>query len=277
MPAPERTTSAAGAGGDQPVTGPLNPAAAQAWQESWDRQMSVFQPQREEGLAALLDIVEATTTGNTRMPRLLDLGGGTGSVALRALRRWPHAQVTLLDLDPVLLAIGQATLEGRADVRSADLREPGWVNALPHQDYDVVLAVMALHYLAPARLRALYGEIARLLPGTLLINSDHMPDDGLPGLTEQLGRHAQRRRASQAATGAVVAWDAWWKHLSADPTMGPLASQRAALFGDQPSAEWSPPASWHLDALRAAGYSQVGLVWRHGAYAAVAGAPCDLI
>jgi hypothetical protein len=35
------------------------------------------------------------------------------------------------------------------------------------------------------------------------------------------------------------------------------------------SAEWTPPASWHLEALRAAGFTEVGLLWRGATDAAV--------
>jgi hypothetical protein len=35
------------------------------------------------------------------------------------------------------------------------------------------------------------------------------------------------------------------------------------------SHEWTPPASWHLDVLREAGYRETGMLWRSGPDAAV--------
>jgi SAM-dependent methyltransferase len=244
---------------------------AQSWQDSWDRQMSVFQPGREHGIEATLDAVDPLAAAEDRPLRLLDLGGGTGTLSLRALRRWPDAQVTLVDIDPVLTALARASLGRRVEIADGDLRGPDWIKALPGQDFDAVVAVMALHYLAPDRLTALYGEIRGVLrPGGLLLNADRMPDDGMPALAERLDDHARRHRETCYTTGSVVEWDAWWKRLESDPHLGPLVSERARVFGDEPPAEWSPPVSWHVGELRAAGFSEVGTAWRHGTHATVA-------
>src|SRR5690348_12532250 len=98
--------------------------ATDAWQESWDRQQEAYLPDREHRIAAMLDAVEATS--DTDRLRLLDLAGGTGTITLRTLARFPRAEVTLLDLDPVLLAIATASLAGRATIITADLNDPAW-------------------------------------------------------------------------------------------------------------------------------------------------------
>jgi SAM-dependent methyltransferase len=243
---------------------------AAAWQESWDRQQEAYMPDREERFAALLDTVDAVTAG--RPPRVLDLAGGTGSISLRALRRFPGATATLLDLDPVLRHIATGTLGERATVVTADLRARDWLASLPHRDFDAVLTATALHWLAPDRLAALYGEIRDVLrPGGVFVNADHMEDDGLPGLSARLGERADALRHARYAAGAALSWPDWWDHVAADPTLGPLAIERKRLFSEPHSSEWTPPVSWHLDALRAAGYAEVGLVWRGGRDAAVAG------
>src|SRR5512142_679872 len=64
-----------------------------AWQESWDRQQQGYLPDREQRIAAMLDTVAAAT--DHEQVRLLDLAGGTGTISLRALRRFPDAQATL--------------------------------------------------------------------------------------------------------------------------------------------------------------------------------------
>ncbi|MFD0788195.1 class I SAM-dependent methyltransferase, partial [Micromonospora azadirachtae] len=81
---------------------------APAWQESWDRQQEAYLPDREHRFTAMLDAVDAVTDGVP--PRVLDLAGGTGTISLRTLARFPDAEVTVLDLDPALLAIAEASL-----------------------------------------------------------------------------------------------------------------------------------------------------------------------
>jgi trans-aconitate methyltransferase len=241
---------------------------ANAWQESWDRQQEAFMPDREERFRSLLDTVDAVTHGER--PRILDLAGGTGSITLRALRRFPDARTTVLDVDPVLQTIARASLGVRAMVVTADLRTPDWVDALPERDFDAVLTATALHWLPPERLTVLYGEIREVLrPGGVFVNVEGMADDGLPGLTQKLLDHARVRREARYAAGAVLSWDAWWDHVAKDPTLGPLLPRRRELFVDRHHGDWSPPMSWHLDTLRQAGYAEVGITWRN-AYSAAA-------
>ncbi|MEV0396245.1 class I SAM-dependent methyltransferase [Polymorphospora rubra] len=243
---------------------------AAAWQESWDHQQEAYLPDREERFTALLDTVEATSPGQA--PTVLDLAGGTGSISLRTLRRFPHATTTLLDVDPVLLTIARESLDDRSTVVTADLRTPDWVAALPHREYDAVLTATALHWIAPERLAALYAEIREVLrPGGVFINVDHMPDDGLPELTVMLGDRERARREARYAAGAVLSWEAWWDHVAKDPELGPLLEERRKVFADRHTTESDPPVSWHLGALRTAGFREAGIVWRGARDAAVTG------
>jgi SAM-dependent methyltransferase len=244
-------------------------AAAGAWQESWDRQQEAYIPDREERFAALLNAVDATSDGHPAA--VLDLAGGTGSISLRTLRRFPQATTTLVDLDPVLMRIARDSLDERSAIVPADLRDPGWSAALPRHDYDAVLTATALHWLTPARLADLYAEVRTVLrPGGVFVNVDHMPDEGLPTLSGRLGDRARGVRTARYATGAVLSWEAWWDLVAKDPALGPLVEQRRALLAEGAHADTAEPATWHLEALRAAGFAEVGLVWRGGADAAVA-------
>jgi len=250
---------------------------ADAYQESWDRQQEAYLPDREHRIATMLDAVEAVTPDGR--PRILDLAGGTGSISLRALARFPGAQVTVVDQDPVLLALAEASLQGGGGVVgrgawivSADLGRPSWTEALPHRGYDAVLTATALHWLAPERLAVLYGEIRQVLrAGGVFANADHMPDEGLPELTKQLLGRADAHREARYAAGAALSWRDWWTHVAADPRLAPLHAEREKIYpAEHGSAEWTPPAGWHLAALRTAGFAETGLLWRGGADAAVA-------
>ncbi|MFC7534718.1 class I SAM-dependent methyltransferase [Actinoplanes sp. GCM10030250] len=253
------------------------------WQESWDRQQEAFMPDREHRFAAMLDAVAAVTEG--RPPRLLDLAGGTGAISLRTLGRFPGAQVTVLDQDPVLLTIAESSLRGRATIVDADLGDEGWRAKLPQggdqvgdqgsaEDggFDAVLTATALHWLPAERVSALYAEIREVLrPGGIFANADHMPEEGLPILSSKLHEHGRIKREARYASGASTSWPDWWARVAADEQLAAKAVERARIYpAADHSQEWLPPAAWHVEALRAAGYSEAGVIWRGGTDAAVA-------
>lgn len=227
------------------------------WSDGWERLMARYQPGREQAIERMLELIETRCEG--RAPRVLDVGGGTGTLCRRLLERLPQAEATLVDLDPVMLTIAGASLPPAVEVVRADLRDAGWT-ALLRTGYDVVLSVMALHYLPPGRLTELYAELSRLVrPGGFLANVDDMPDtDAVPPV-----------RNHEVPGDGEAYWAEWWKEVASDPVLGPAAVERARLFGAAPSAEWNPPAAWHLRALGAASFDEVGVAWRDGGQAAV--------
>ena len=241
------------------------------WQQSWDRQQEAFLPDREARFAAMLDAVAAVTDGAP--PRVLDLAGGTGSISLRTLARFPGARVTVLDQDPVLLAIATSSLRERGTIVDADLSDSGWRAKLPEDGFDAVLTATALHWLPAERVAALYAEIRDVLrPGGIFVNADHMPEESLPILSERLQSHATRQRQAHYAAGAATSWGDWWARAAADDFLAARAVERERIYPPgRHSQEWTPPALWHVDALRVAGFTEAGVLWRGGTDAAVAG------
>ncbi|CAL9521730.1 hypothetical protein SUDANB95_03818 [Actinosynnema sp. ALI-1.44] len=251
----------------------LDPVTAAALRRGWDAQQQPFLPWREEAF----DVLAARARG-----RVLDLAGGTGSIAARLTGVEPvgvepvgvepvgvepvgvepvgvepvgvaSAGVTLLDFDPVLLEIARVAL-GVPVVR-ADLSGPGWAEGLPR--FDSVVAGTALHHFGPERLRALYAEIHEVLaPGGLFANADRMPEP------------AAAPAAYESAAGgsaAMEAWHSWWREALAQPALAAAAADRS----DGESADFYPPAAWHVEALGGAGFAHVEVVWRRGGSAVV--------
>jgi SAM-dependent methyltransferase len=242
---------------------------ASHWQASWDRQQASYMPDREERFTAMLNVVGAVRSDHA--PAILDLAGGTGSISLRVLRRFPDATTTLVDVDPVLQTIARASLDDRTTIVTANLRRPDWVEALPHHSYDAVLTATALHWIPAERLAELYAEVRTVLrPGGVFINADHMPDPGLPMLNERLADVERRYREAVYATGSADSWESWWARIAEDPGLAPLLAERTKVFGGLHAAEFNPPSTWHSEALTNAGFREVGLVWRGGRDAAIA-------
>ncbi|GAA1698215.1 class I SAM-dependent methyltransferase [Fodinicola feengrottensis] len=232
-----------------------------AWQASWDSQQEAFMPDREERIAAMLGVVEAVTPD--RPPRVLDLAGGTGSISLRLLARWPNAETVVLDADRSLLTIARGSLGDRGHVVAANLGTSGWLDALPYKEFDAVLTATALHWINSERLRELYAEVRGVLrTGGVFMNADHMEDPGIPGLTAALASLAQGRRNERYDQG-VDTWPGWWERFGHEPAVADLVRERNELFGgNHAHTDFNPDVTWHLEALRSAGFAEAGLIWR---------------
>src|SRR3954447_15117072 len=113
---------------------------------------------REDRFKELLVEQAAPAAGQ----RILDLGCGTGTLAIQVKRREPGAEVAGLDADPEMLAQAERKAE-RAGVE-VELTE-GFSTELPYEDasFDRVLSTLFFHHLDPEPKRRTAREIARVL------------------------------------------------------------------------------------------------------------------
>ncbi|MGH7641622.1 MAG: class I SAM-dependent methyltransferase [Candidatus Dormibacteria bacterium] len=236
------------------------------WQESWDRQQQRSLPDREERLAVLGALIGAVAGADS--PRVLDLACGCGSITSRIRGLFPTAQVVAADIDPVLLRIASGVFQGDQQVTlvEVDLRADDWATALPPGPFDAVVSATALHWLPPEFLDQVYLSVGKLLrQGGLFADADQVPLLETPHLDEVA-----------ATIGAVgddtgEGWQEWWERAAREPQFTALLSERNRRFGGKlHPAEFTPAAAWHLEKLRAAGFSEAGVVWRRGQAAVVA-------
>lgn len=146
-----------------------------SWLARWDAQQTGYLPDREDRFAAM-----ATVLAQLLPPDfvVLDLCCGPGSLSQRLLAYFPQARAVAVDLDPVLLALGQGalgTLDGRLRWVDADLCDPTWVAQVGESQVDAVVSTTALHWLPTPDLVRVYHEVAKLLrPGGVFLNGDNM-------------------------------------------------------------------------------------------------------
>jgi SAM-dependent methyltransferase len=239
---------------------------AQQWIERWDRQQEVSLPDREDRFTALIDAVEAGT--GREDPLVLDIGCGPGSLTTRLRDRLPKATVIGIDADPVTLALAAAAYP---DLRfeDLDLRVPGWSRRLRlDRPADAAVSTTALHWLPEQELRALYADLAATLrPGGLLLNGDHFQRDQkeeptLAALDRALREREDRRRFPG---GHAESWQGWWDAVAADPALSGHAAERdrRRVEAGHHGSETGLLAT-HLDALRAAGFAETGILWQRG-------------
>ncbi|MEW6648816.1 MAG: class I SAM-dependent methyltransferase [Chloroflexota bacterium] len=121
-------------------------------------------------------VIESLPVGG----RLLDLGCGSGALALELDRRWQTGCYLGLDSSAALLAEARAALRaappGGVDIRfaRADLANPDWVEQTAAVPVDVALAFAVLHHLPShdLRLRVMSQVNGLLPPGGAFIHSE---------------------------------------------------------------------------------------------------------
>jgi tRNA (cmo5U34)-methyltransferase len=125
-------------------------------------------PHRVDALAVLCELLP------TRVERVLDLGTGDGVTLGLVLAARPETNGIGLDFGDEMLRRARDRFAGdaRVEIDRHDLER-----ALPSAlgDFDVVVSSFAIHHCAPARQRALYGEVFEILrPGGLFVNAEHV-------------------------------------------------------------------------------------------------------
>ena len=97
--------------------------------------------------------------------RVLDLGCGTGTLAIMVKRRQPTAEIVGLDPDPEMLDRARS----KADRAGVEIKfDQGFASDLPYLDrsFDRVLSSMMTHHLTPDMKQQAFTEVLRVLrPG----------------------------------------------------------------------------------------------------------------
>jgi tRNA (cmo5U34)-methyltransferase len=103
--------------------------------------------------------------------RVLDLGLGTGTTALRLLEAFPAVKVVGVDVSPEMLARARQRLarhRARVQLRRADIANPELDGA-----YDAIVSVLAVHHLWADEKRHLFSQLwEHLTPGGILLVAD---------------------------------------------------------------------------------------------------------
>ncbi|HSL21786.1 MAG TPA: class I SAM-dependent methyltransferase [Vicinamibacterales bacterium] len=168
--------------------------------------------------------------------RVLDVGCGTGTLALLVKRLHPQVEVIGLDPDPRALARARRKAE-RAGV---SIRfEQGFSDALDHPDgtFDRVFSSMMFHHLPRDERAPTLREIRRVLkPGGRLEMMDFAePEGSAPGLIARLlHSHSQLKENTDSRILAMIAGAGFGEAR--------IAGHRDTLFGRVSYYQASRPA-----------------------------------
>jgi SAM-dependent methyltransferase len=237
-----------------------------SWLQRWDVQQTGYLPEREERFGIMFDVLDILL-GQELV--VLDLACGPGSLSQRLLRRFPRARSVAVDLDPVLLTMGQAVLgdtEGRLRWVETDLQEEAWVHTLGETQFDAVLSTTALHWLPVTALARLYKQLGELVrPGGVFLNGDHIRFGPQMKAFQQVAdaiRDTEQQDAFERR--GVEDWKAWWSALEQEPGVEALLAEREFRFGWRKDAWTDPSYELQVAALQEAGFGEVGTIWQRG-------------
>ena len=134
----------------------------------YDRIIRTYIPHYDESRRVQLDLLAAALAPGAI--QIIDLGGGTGSLAEAILDRFSQCAVLVRDIDREMLSLAQARLSrfgNRFEVEAGSFDAP-----LPR--VDVVLAAFALHHIRNLNEKTqVYRRIRHSIrPGGVFLNAD---------------------------------------------------------------------------------------------------------
>lgn len=134
--------------------------------DDYDRQRKQLIPCFDDFYGTALSLVNSRNPS----PAIVDLGAGTGLFSEMVLRKYPNAELTLIDLSERMLEQARRRFANRPNVRFlvADYAEYEFA-----ESYDFVISSLSIHHLAHPAKRKLFRTIHRLLkPGGAFVNAD---------------------------------------------------------------------------------------------------------
>jgi tRNA (cmo5U34)-methyltransferase len=202
----------------------------------YDVQIRRLIPHYDEMLSTGVEVLQTLVSPEGHV---LDLGGGTGALSAAVLDGLPGVRVTLLDVDPDMLAEARRRLERFAGRVAFEQRS--FLDPLPSA--DAVVASLALHHVHDLEAKTeLYRRIRDALsPGGLLLNMDAAVSEGAT-----LNRLVFDRMAIRMGDHGIS------------------DAEARRHFASWAEEDRYFPLDLELRAMRHAGFDEVECVWRRG-------------
>jgi tRNA (cmo5U34)-methyltransferase len=171
-------------------------------------------------------------------PAILDIGAGTGLLSALILKKYPHANLTLLDISENMLEIARQRFSGR---RNITYLVCDYSQGIPPGPYDLVCSALSIHHLTFEAKRCLFGKIfSALNPYGLFVNADQA-DGNTPYFRKRY----------------VEYWNEFLNN-------GPMnASEQAEILKRRDTLDRNEKLSVQLNWLQECGFTDVDVVYRN--------------
>ena len=251
------------------MTEPTRIDTARSLAARWDAQQTGYIRHRAERFDTIARVV-AAVCADVAEPRILDLAGGTGSLALHVLGHVPHGRAVIADKDPALLAIAAdlAADDARLQIAQIDLARANWTEhaAIAAAPFDAIVSSTALHWLQPGTLVDVYRALPGLLrPGGILLNGDHLSYSAHhESALARIALADDAKMQEKTFAGETDTWDEWWQAVADAHLYTDALQRRTEVWGaDLHEAPPKVTLGFHLESLASAGFVETGTVWQY--------------
>lgn len=213
-----------------------------------DRRVLVPRPETELLVDAVLEhLRESFAGGGGRSPRVLDLGTGSGCIALSIAHEHPTAIVTATDASAGALEVARANAVACGLADRVAFARGHWFDAVsPDDRFDVIVSNPP--YISPAERAGLPVDVREWEPNDALFAKD----DGLADLREIVDEAPRRLRAggllalelAEMRAREVAAWLEGahdWRHVE---LRSDLAGRPRMLLAHREHGPAIAPAQW---------------------------------
>ncbi len=233
--------------------------------EEWEKQQNSHIAFREDRFSVMFDLAEQFFPGKKR---LLDIACGPGSLSRRFLERFPGANSTAVDYDPVLLHIGREVLSGfqkRLLFVERDLRENKWYQGGVNGPFDLAMSTTALHWLDEGQLKNLYKSTYKLLGnGGVFMNGDHMVSESRnENISNAMHKATSEWSKREFVKSGALDWDQWWNRVKSMESFRDLLKERGKRYKTPDNHNNMVSLERHWKFLKSAGFSEIDVVWQY--------------
>ncbi|MBP2627368.1 MAG: ubiquinone/menaquinone biosynthesis methyltransferase [Firmicutes bacterium] len=136
--------------------------------EEYDGQRRNLIPCFEDFYKTLVAIVNV----DNNIPKILDIGAGTGLCSYFLLKKYPDAKLTLIDLSDKMLEMAKKRFANNSSVQYI---AQDYTRYESSEQYDIIISALSIHHLTGNQKEHLYAKVFQLLkPGGVFVNADQV-------------------------------------------------------------------------------------------------------